>query len=126
MSTSGPQQVPPGFADDPIASHSAQFGLARPADAARGHDVPSPDGIRPWNLRMATPLGSSTGTSDLFRSGGIRYDHVRQVAVTCDGTALSEVIIDATANSVSNLDGDEGPSEDWTYDYVGDDPGAPA
>ncbi|MDQ3760727.1 MAG: hypothetical protein M3460_03250 [Actinomycetota bacterium] len=32
---------PAGFADDPVASHSAQFGLGRPMGTPAGHDAPS-------------------------------------------------------------------------------------
>jgi len=42
---------PVGFADDPIASHSAQFGLCRPMGTPPGDDAPSAVGVRPWNLR---------------------------------------------------------------------------
>jgi hypothetical protein len=45
---------PIAFADDPSASHSAQFGLGRPMDSAAPQDAPSPVGARPWNLRTAT------------------------------------------------------------------------
>jgi putative ATP-grasp target RiPP len=125
MENPNPRDTPSAFADEPIASHSAQFGLARPHDAACGHHEPSADGLRPWNLRAATALTSSTAVQ-AGRLDGVRYDHTRQVAVIGDGTPLSEVIVDATADSVSNLDGDEGPSEDWKYDYIGDEPGSPA
>jgi hypothetical protein len=54
------------------------------------------------------------------------YDQVRQVAVSPDGGVLGADVTAATANSVSNLDGDEGPSEDWTYDFCPDQPGSPA
>lgn len=33
---------------------------------------------------------------------------------------------DPSADSVSDLDGDEGKSEDWRYDFCPDDPGLPA
>jgi hypothetical protein len=46
---------PESFTDDPVASHSARFGLARPLDAPAGTDEPSPPGVRPWNLRAARP-----------------------------------------------------------------------
>lgn len=46
------------------------------------------------------------------------YDHARQVAVNCDGVPLT--ITAATANKVTNSDGDEGRSEDFTYDYCPD------
>jgi putative ATP-grasp target RiPP len=114
--TSNP--APTEFADDPIASHSAQFGLARPTDIPASYAAPSPVGVRPWNLRAAQPLGRRAGVISW------RYDHDRQVAVTPDGRPLT-ASGDATADSVSTLDGDEGPSEDWTYDFHPDSPGSP-
>lgn len=54
-----------------------------------------------------------------------RYDHERQIAVDLDGITLYELRMDPSANSVSNLDGDEGASEDWTYDFAPDAPGLP-
>lgn len=110
-----------GFADDPIASHSGQFGLCRPGDAPVGHDVPSPSGVRPWNLRHADATNSAGKPVPLV---GWHYDFRQQCAVDAHGNPVID-IVDATANSVSNLDGDEGTSEDWTYDYAGDFPGSP-
>lgn len=113
---------PVGFADDPIASHSAQFGLARPIGTPVGHDVPSPVGVRPWNLRGAQVMDRCRA-----RVGAWRYDHDRQLALTLDGHLLTEIIAaDPSADSVSDLDGDEGKSEDWKYDFWPDTPGSPA
>ncbi|MBV9139723.1 MAG: hypothetical protein JO115_02175 [Pseudonocardiales bacterium] len=113
---------PAGFADDPIASHSAQFGLARPMGTPAGRDVPSPVGVRPWNLRGAQVMDRGGA-----RPGAWRYDHDRQLALTLDGQLVTEFIAaQPTANSVTHLDGDEGPSEDWTYDFCPDNPGCPA
>ncbi|GAA5154467.1 hypothetical protein GCM10023321_26320 [Pseudonocardia eucalypti] len=110
--------TPTEFAHGPIASHSAQFGLARPTDIQAGNAAPSPVGVRPWNLRGAQPLGRAAGVTSW------RYDHDRQIAVTPEGfpvTADGE----ASADSVSTLDGDEGPSEDWKYDFHPDSPSSP-
>ncbi|MGQ0480415.1 MAG: putative ATP-grasp-modified RiPP [Pseudonocardia sp.] len=113
--------TPPGFADDPLASHSGQFGLARPIGVPLGTDEPSPDGARPWNLRAAQPPQNQR-----MPLTGWRYDHDRQIAVAADGRPLTDVLAaDATANSVSDLDGDEGRSEDWSYDFCPDQPGTP-
>jgi hypothetical protein len=113
---------PVGFADDPIASHSAQFGLARPMGTLAGHDVPSPVGIRPWNLRGAQIMDRCGA-----RPGGWRYDHDRQLALTLDGHLIAEIIsADPSADTVTDLDGDEGKSEDWKYDFCPDNPGGPA
>lgn len=50
------------------------------------------------------------------------YDHERQIAVGADDQKLRM----ATANKVTNNDGDEGPSEDFTYDFAPDAPGSSA
>lgn len=107
---------PAGFADDPVASHSAQFGLGRPMGTPAGHDVPSAVGVRPWNLRGAQVMDSGGA-----RLGAWRYDHDRQVAVTLDGRLMMDVVAATpTAESATDLDGDEGKSEDWTYDFCPD------
>ncbi|MGQ0717018.1 MAG: hypothetical protein ACT4NP_06810 [Pseudonocardiales bacterium] len=120
-------RVPVGFVDDPIASHSAQFGLARPIGTPVGHDAPSPVGIRPWNLRGVQVMDRCGA-----RVGVWRYDHDRQLAFTRDGHLVTEIIAaDPSADSVTDLDGDEGKSEDWEYedweyDFWPDTPGIPA
>lgn len=77
--------------------------------------------MRPWNLRAAQPLGGVKA-----RIGGWRYDHDRQIALASDGRAMTEVLAgQATANSVSDLDGDEGRTEDWSYDFCPDTPVSP-
>lgn len=101
------------FADDPIASHSAQFPLARPS-STRSDDQPSREEVRPWVLRaMAAPPVADRP------SGAYSYSHVTQTAVSADGLPLVD---GPTANSVTSGDGDEGPSEDWTYDFAPDSP----
>lgn len=110
---------PVGFADDPVASHSAQFGLGRPMGSPVGRDVPSSVGVRPWYLRGAQVMDGGGA-----RLGAWRYDHARQIAVTFDGRLVREIVAAApTAKSVTNLDGDEGKSEDWTYDFCPDESG---
>jgi hypothetical protein len=105
------------FADEPIASSSAQFPLARPFGARLdGADTPSPVGVRPWNLRWLTP--QSSASEGLPQDWA--YDHERQVATDGNGQLLIDG--DPSAKSVSNNDGDEGPSEDWSYDFAPDDP----
>lgn len=71
---------PAGFANDPIASHSARFGLARPMGTPAGRDVPSPVGVRPWNLRAAQVMDRCGARPEAWR-----YDHDRQLALTLDG-----------------------------------------
>jgi hypothetical protein len=61
------------------------------------------------------------------RVGAWRYDHDCQLALTLDGQRITEIIAgDPSADSVTDLDGDEGKSEDWTYDFWPDLPGSPA
>src|SRR5262245_30299993 len=100
---------PAGFADDPVASHSARFGLSRPMGSPAGHDVPSVVGVRPWNLQ-----GARVMDRDGTRLGAWRYDHDRQLALALDGQLITEIVAaDPSADSVTDLDGDEGKSEDW-------------
>ncbi|MGH3793950.1 MAG: putative ATP-grasp-modified RiPP [Pseudonocardiaceae bacterium] len=106
------------FAEDPIAPDSSQFPLARPMGAPENTDQPSPETVRPWGLRGMQAL-PSTGQ----RITAWRYDHDRQVAVTGDGTPLNDIRTgQPTANKVTSNDGDEGPSEDFTYDFAPDMP----
>ncbi|MEU7524268.1 hypothetical protein AB0A74_00880 [Saccharothrix sp. NPDC042600] len=113
---------PAAFADDPVASHSARFGLARPLGTPAGSDAPSPAGIRPWNLRFALVVSGQRA-----RVAGWRYDHQLQVAVADEGKRVADIVAaDPSAESVSHLDGDEGASEDWRYDFHPDHTGDPA
>ena len=108
--------APVGFADDPIASHSAQFPLGRaggPADAC----VPSAPAVRPWGLRGMRPARHQ---GDPVRAA-FHYDHATQTAIDDGGQTL--VAADPTANKGTSSDGDEGPSEDFTYDFYPDHPG---
>lgn len=102
------------FAQDPIAPHSAQFPLARPLSQRSTGCVPSSPASRPWNLRV---MHESTGAG--LPLPEFRYD--QQVAVTLDGRTFIEAY-DPTANSVTDNDGDEGRSEDWSYDFAPDAP----
>jgi putative ATP-grasp target RiPP len=104
-----------GFTDDPIAPHSAQFPLGRiggPPD----HSVASEPNVRPWGLGGMRPARQQ---GDPVRAAS-HYDHATQTAI--DGTGRTLVAADPTANKVSSSDGDEGPSEDFTYDFCPDDP----
>ncbi|MGQ0837729.1 putative ATP-grasp-modified RiPP [Actinokineospora sp.] len=103
------------FADDPVASHSAQVPLGR-ISGQPDTSAPSPAGLRPWGLSAMRPARhQGDPVREIFT-----YDHDLQVAVTGDGVPLT--ITAATANKVTNNDGDEGPSEDFTYDYCPDSP----
>lgn len=109
------------FADDPLASDSAQFPLARPMGTPDNTDLPSADAVRPWGLRWMTVLPSIGQRITRWR-----YDHELQVAVNDDGTPLNETRMGPpTANKVTSNDGDEGPSEDFTYDFAPDTPFSP-
>ncbi len=109
------------FAHDPVAPDSAQFPLGRPLGMADNTDPASGEGVRPWGLRGMSTLSSKT----VDPLPAWRYDHKRQIAVDLDGVALYELRMDPTAHSVSNNDGDDGPSEDWINDFTGDEPGLP-
>lgn len=51
------------------------------------------------------------------------YDHEQQLAVDREGQPLIVTgMADPSADSVTDGDGDEGRSEDWTYDFVPDNP----
>jgi putative ATP-grasp target RiPP len=110
------------FAEDPIASDSAQFPLARPMGTPDNTDIPSLDSVRPWGLRRMKIL---PGTGRQIRIW--RYDHERQVAVDGDGTPLNQTRMEQpTADKVTSSDGDEGPMEDYIYDFAPDVPFPPA
>jgi putative ATP-grasp target RiPP len=104
----------PGFADDPLATHSAQFPLGQLRERAAS-DVRSEPGVRPWGLRWMEE-GRVAGVEAPRGT----YNPVTQVSVDTEGRPMTEFA--ATANSVSNQDGDEGASEDWTYDFTPDNP----
>ncbi|WP_019852795.1 putative ATP-grasp-modified RiPP [Actinopolyspora mortivallis] len=98
------------FAHDPVAAHSAQFPLARPEGEQPVAPVPEP-----WGLRNMVAVGDPT---DRALNG--RYDHHRQVAVDELGTPLHEIHLGMTT---TNMDGDRGPSEDWSAkDFAPDTP----
>lgn len=51
------------------------------------------------------------------------YSHELQLAVDAAGRPLIATgMADPSADSVTDGDGDEGRSEDWTYDFVPDNP----
>jgi putative ATP-grasp target RiPP len=101
-----------------LASASEQFGLGRPPGLPVASAGPSSREIRPWGLRR---LVRPVATVPL--PAGLRYDPVRQVLVDGSGNRFVDVRGDASAESVSDVDGDEGRSEDWRYDFAPDDPG---
>ena len=110
------------FAAEPLVSDSAQFPLGRPQSTPESADTPSPEGVRPWGLRAMRTL-PRTGQKKL---PVWHYDHQQQMAVDSEGHPVRELRMDPSADSVSSNDGDEGPSEDWKYDFAPDSPGQPA
>ena len=111
-----PDSVPSAI--DPLAGASARFPTARPHGLPPSMASPSVPGVRPWGLRHARVDGSGTHTIVV---AGWRYDPRRQVAVDAAGTPITAGSPTAVKNT-SN-DGDEGPSEDFSYDFCPDEPG---
>ena len=107
-----------GLVDDPVASASEQFALGRPRHAPPCHDLPSTEGVRPWGLR-----GMRSGVVTGRAVPEFAYSHEQQLAVDVEGQPLIVTgMADPSADSVTDGDGDEGRSEDWTYDFVPDNP----
>lgn len=104
-----------GFADDPIAPHSAQFPLGSAGGAAQP-SVPSGPEQRPWGLGGMRPVRSQGDPVRALFS----YDHATQTAIDPDGRTL--VAADPSAEKVSDNDGDEGASEDFKHDFCPDQP----
>lgn len=104
------------FASDPFAPHSAQFPLGSSTSEQGDFTPPSRQGIRPWNLQAMRPARQQ---GDPVREVFF-YDHDEQVAIDAKGRYLT--VEAATANKVTSSDGDEGPSEDFTYDFCPDFP----
>lgn len=100
---------------DPIASDSAQFPLGAPFDRVSDDEPTSPD-VRPWVLRG---MRQQPDMSDAARK--FRFDHRAQVAVDGAGRPLIEAGPPTVKNKTNN-DGDEGPSEDFSYDFIPDEP----
>jgi putative ATP-grasp target RiPP len=106
------------YGDEPLTSSSEQFGLARPRTSRAPADPASPAATRPWGLRGMRRPGACARPLPEFT-----YCHRLQVAVDASGRPLVVTgAADATANSVTDGDGDEGRSEDWTYDFIPDNP----
>lgn len=104
--------------NDPVASSSEQFGLSRSPLDPPCHDRPSAVGVRPWGLR-GMRRGAVTGRA----VPEFVYSHEQQLAVDAAGRPLIVTgMADPSADSVTDGDGDEGRSEDWTYDFVPDNP----
>lgn len=65
--------------------------------------------VRPWGLRGLRP--ASPAVVPMYR-----YDPVRQVALTSAGELWVNSNKGKTWSSITELDGDEGRSEDWGWD----------
>lgn len=103
------------FSADPFADHSARFPLGRAAPPV-SDAAPSEPQTRPWGLRGMRPARQQ---GDPVRAV-FSYDHGRRLAVDARGRML--VNADPTAETETNNDGDEGPSEDWKNDFCPDSP----
>lgn len=109
------------FLDEPLAPASGQFPLTRPGLAEPDcQDRPSDAEIRPFLLRFVQARPAPEVPP-------FRYCHNLQVAVADDDTGRP--IISTTPNmewsTITDNDGDEGPSEDFGNDYVPDHPFQP-
>lgn len=102
------------FAFDPVASHSAQFPLARPLANSESSEGER-DGVLPWGLRGLRP-----GPDPMDGVPNWHYDHTRQVALDDQDEPLHEIHMATTSTS---LDGSGGKSEDWSAkDFMPDVP----
>ncbi len=98
---------------DPFAPVSAQFALDGASFTDRCNDAASPDGVRPWGLRRALPVGTGRALPSWI------YDERQQKAVDSAGRPLIELSVagDPSADTTSTTDGEDGPSsEDWDND----------
>lgn len=98
---------------DPFAPVSAQFALDGASFTSRRHDVASPEGVRPWGLLRALPVGVGRALPNWT------YDEKQQKAVDSAGRPLIELPVmgDPSADTTSTVDGEDGPSsEDWDND----------
>lgn len=112
------------FTTAPLVSISGQFALTGPRGVPLPDQPPSATGVRPWGLR---DLAESDSPGRTVLAG--TYCPVLQLTVDPGGRPLVDNALmgDPTANTTGSVDGEDPPSsEDWTNDYVGDDPGLPA
>lgn len=110
-----PVAVMDQFAADPVAAHSAQFPLGAPFNRV-SDDEPSRAAVRPWALR-----GMEAQPNVPEAPPGVRFDHLTQTTVDASGRPLIESGPPTVKNKTNN-DGDEGPSEDFSYDFCPDEP----
>ncbi len=106
------------FVNDPLASVSEQFPLGPPGfTVPERSDSPSAPSIRPWGLRWLTDMGMPAVPSSS------RYCPVRQVSVDVVTGLPVAPMATVAWTTVSQKDGDEGPSKDYDWevqpDYTG-------
>jgi putative ATP-grasp target RiPP len=106
------------FYDDPLAPVSAQFPLTRPGLATVDNtETPSALDTRPFGLRHVRAMPEPVIPA-------YAYSHDQQVSVSDDGSETPMVKLSPNMewSSITNNDGDEGPSEDWGNDFHPDHP----
>ncbi len=122
MTTASPTQ---GVVNDPVVSISGQMPLSRPDDLVCA-DQPSPEDVRPWNLRRMGAVMTTNG-----RWSSVSYDHDQQITVTASGQPVLDehrrtagpVAGPPTAPTTPPVDGEDPPSsEDWINDFAPEEP----
>ncbi|RZS37814.1 putative ATP-grasp target RiPP [Herbihabitans rhizosphaerae] len=106
------------FYDDPLAPVSAQFPLTRPGLATVDNtDAPSAPETRPFGLRNVRAMPEPIVPP-------YEYSHDQQVSVSDDDSETPMVKLSPNMewSSITDNDGDEGPSEDWGNDFAPDHP----
>ncbi|MGH3908634.1 MAG: putative ATP-grasp-modified RiPP [Pseudonocardiaceae bacterium] len=103
------------FADDPLASVSAQFPLTPPGFTVPEHsESPSSPETRPFGLRWLVTMGVPTTPTSY------RYCPTRQLAVDAvTGVPLPPRLAQEWT-TIQQKDGDEGPSKDYGWETVPD------
>jgi putative ATP-grasp target RiPP len=103
------------FADDPLVSVSAQFPLTPPGfSAPEDSEPPSGPATRPFGLRWLVPVGVPTVPT------WYRYCPARQIAVDVHTGQPLPPRARQDWTTVSQKDGDEGPSKDYGWETVPD------
>lgn len=104
------------FVDDPLASGSERFPLAFPGLATPGEGgQPSGPDTRPYGLRVLRVMGPG-------RVRPWRYCPERQLTIGADGSELPSIVDKLEWSTNSHNDGDEGPSKDYGWETVPDEP----
>jgi putative ATP-grasp target RiPP len=106
------------FVNDPLASVSEQFPLGPPGfTAPERSDSASAPSIRPWGLRWLTDMGMPAAPTSF------RYCPIRQVSVDVVTGQPVAPAAKVAWTTISQKDGDEGPSKDYDWevqpDYTG-------